>query len=282
MPAGFGDLPPELVLAAVVAVLVGGLRLRLALRQVLPLLPHVWRGSSSRRGCSTGRRPRSGPTRSGRCPRTPARCSRPMPLPDSPRRDGSATKWSRATILCPFAVVPPTRPSRVANTLYVRPAAPHRAGRRARARRRRHRQRLERRRRHPVRCAQHRPDLDVLHGHRQHARRVRPDLRPLGPLPVGPGGHARRRPARRRPARCSRPAAANVFAGRRQRVRVHRDARAQRRLDAGRPVGVRPQPDRPSVDDVRAVRARLRRGRPATPAWRTRAPRRAPNPRAQH
>ena len=39
-----------------------------------------------------------------------------MPLFARPRRDGSATKWSRLMITWPLAVVPPTRPSRVAKT----------------------------------------------------------------------------------------------------------------------------------------------------------------------
>ena len=39
-----------------------------------------------------------------------------FPLGDNAFPDGRATKWSCETILWPLAVVPPTRPSRVANT----------------------------------------------------------------------------------------------------------------------------------------------------------------------
>ena len=87
--------PPELVLAAVVAVLLRGLRLRQPAGQVPPLLTLRRTRSSSRRGCSTGRRPRPARTRSGRWGRTPSRRSRccraaPGPAARAGRRTGPA------------------------------------------------------------------------------------------------------------------------------------------------------------------------------------------------
>ncbi|GAA4670853.1 hypothetical protein GCM10023214_77040 [Amycolatopsis dongchuanensis] len=42
-----------------------------------------------------------------------------MPFGDMLLPEGSATKWSRPVITCPFAVWLPVRPSRVAKTRYV-------------------------------------------------------------------------------------------------------------------------------------------------------------------